>query len=83
MINPSQARHYALSELKTTKTDALDKEIATVLKTDPAWATSVALVQTITGVGPITAYWLVVVTLNFTSCQSDRQSDALTTDLSP
>lgn len=52
----------------TTKIDALEKDIETVLKTDPAWLESVALMQTIGGVGPITAYWLVIATLNFTSC---------------
>lgn len=52
----------------TAKIDALEKDIETVLKTDPAWLASVTLMQTIGGVGPITAYWLVVATLNFTSC---------------
>jgi transposase len=53
----------------TAKIDALEKDIETVLKTDPAWLESVTLMQTISGVGPITAYWLVVATLNFTSCE--------------
>ena len=52
----------------TTKIDALEKDIETVLKRAPAWAETVTLLQSIDGVGPITAYWLVVATLNFTSC---------------
>lgn len=52
----------------TAKIEALEKEIEKVLKTDPAWLASVTLLQSIGGVGPITAYWLVVATLNFTSC---------------
>jgi transposase len=52
----------------TAKIEALEKEIEKVLKTDVAWLESVTLLQTISGVGPITAYWLVVATLNFTSC---------------
>lgn len=52
----------------TAKIDALEKDIEAVLKTDPAWLASVTLLQSISGVGPITAYWLVVATLNFTSC---------------
>jgi transposase len=52
----------------TTKLNELDKEIEKVLKTEPAWAKSVALLKTIPGVGPITAYYLVVVTLNFSTC---------------
>lgn len=52
----------------TAKIDALEKEIEKVLKTDPAWLASVTLMQSIGGVGPITAYWLVIATLNFTSC---------------
>jgi transposase len=50
------------------KIDELEKEIETVLKRDPAWQATVSLLQTIGGIGPITAYWLVVATLNFTSC---------------
>ena len=32
------------------------------------WAKSVALLQTINGIGPLTAYWLVTLTLNFSLC---------------
>lgn len=52
----------------TAKIEALEKDIEQVLKTDPAWLASVTLMQSIGGVGPITAYWLVIATLNFTSC---------------
>ncbi len=40
------------------------------LATDGAWATSLALLQSIPGVGLVTASWLVVLTLNFTGFAS-------------
>lgn len=47
---------------------AVDTEIKQVLKQDKEWAASVALLQTIVGIGLLTACWLVVVSLNFTTC---------------
>ncbi len=61
-------KYQAQIEDFTAKIEALDTELETVLKQDPAWAASITLLQTIVGVGPITAYWLVVASLNFTSC---------------
>ena len=46
----------------------LEGEIKTALKADKEWAASVLLLQTIPGVGPLTALWLVVLTLNFSLC---------------
>jgi transposase len=46
----------------------LDKEIAAVLQ-DSAWAESAALLLTIPGIGIQTAAWLLVVTMNFTTCE--------------
>jgi len=45
----------------------LDKEIAEVLA-DGAWAASAAHLQSIPGIGLVTAAWLLVGTLNFTLC---------------
>lgn len=67
-VKAVQALYQAQIEDLTTKLTELDKDIENVLKTDPAWAASVALLKSIPGIGPITAYYLVVVTLNFTSC---------------
>ena len=46
----------------------LEAEIKDALKADKEWAASVLLLQTIPGVGPLTALWLVVLTLNFSLC---------------
>ena len=46
----------------------LEVEIKTALNLEEEWAASVARLQTIPGVGPLTALWLVVLTLNFTLC---------------
>lgn len=46
----------------------VDREIEEVVKQDQAWSKSITLLQTIPGVGPLTACWLVVVTLNFSTC---------------
>ncbi|HEX2909901.1 MAG TPA: IS110 family transposase [Chloroflexia bacterium] len=71
-----------LSATLTERIKQLDKEIKDLLKLDQEWAASVTLLQTITGIGRLTAVWLVVVTLNFTSCPS---AEALTlfTGLAP
>ncbi len=61
-------KYQAQIEDFTAKIEALDTALETILKQDPAWAASITLLQTIVGVGPITAYWLVVASLNFTSC---------------
>jgi transposase len=47
----------------------LDRAIATLLQ-DGAWAESAALLQTIPGIGPSTAAWLLVATMNFALCAS-------------
>lgn len=51
-----------------TKIKALETALETVLKTDGAWAASVKLISSVVGIGPISAYWLMVATLNFTTC---------------
>ena len=53
----------------------LEDELATVLR-DGAWATSAGLLATITGIGLVTSAWLLVATLNFTSCTSGEQAAA-------
>ncbi len=51
----------------------VDKEIEEVIKQDKAWAKSITLLQTIPGVEPLTACWLVVATLNFSTCSKAEQ----------
>lgn len=61
----------------------LDEQIATVeaglqevMQQDSEWTASVVLLQTIPGVGLLTAAWLVVETLNFTLCPTPEAATA-------
>jgi transposase len=51
---------------------AVDRELQEVVTVDPTWAASVARLRRVPGVGPVTALWLVVGTLNFTRCPDVR-----------
>jgi transposase len=57
---------------------AVEAELKTLVAADTTWAASVRLLQTIPGVGLITASWLVVATLNFTSCTDAAAATAYT-----
>ena len=48
----------------------LEEEIEAAIVLDDAWAASAARLQSISGIGVLTAAWLLVTTLNFTICQS-------------
>jgi transposase len=48
---------------------AVEAEIKKVVKHDEVWGSTVSLLQTIPGIGLLTACWLVMLTLNFTSCK--------------
>lgn len=54
----------------------LDREIADLLKADPAWSQAAQRLQTIPGVGVITAAWILTATLNFTLCETPEQATA-------
>jgi transposase len=53
----------------------LDREIASVLR-DGAWAESATLLQSIPGIGPGTAAWLLVATMNFALCATPEAAVA-------
>jgi transposase len=55
---------------------ALERELAGVLEQDDAWAEAIRRLQTIPGVGMITAAWLVVGTQNFALCADATQATA-------
>ncbi len=68
-----------MESLITTCTDQiteLEGEIACVLQQDEAWASAATRLQTITGIGLLTAAWLVVTTLNFTLCPTPEAATA-------
>lgn len=62
------SRFEALVHILDLQLKDLQGEIKAALKLDREWAAWVAGLQTIPGVGPLTALWLVVLTLNFSLC---------------
>ena len=54
----------------------VEKEITPVLQQDAAWAKAATLLQTITGVGLVTAAWLVTSTLTVSICPSPEAAVA-------
>lgn len=60
-----------LEHLITTLTEQIEqieREISTALAQDAAWAAAATRLQSIKGVGLVTASWVLVATLNFTAC---------------
>ena len=53
-----------------SKIATLEAEIAPVLTQDATWATAAERLQSIPGIGLLTASWLIVLTLNFSLCPS-------------
>jgi transposase len=75
VIAPVRARMEQLVQTLTGQLAAVDAEIQVALASDPSWAASAQRLQTIIGIGPLVAAWLLVTTLNFTLCES---AEALT-----
>jgi transposase len=75
IIATGRMRMEQLIEILTTPLVAVDAELEAALELDPSWAASAQRRQTITGIGPLVAAWLLVTTLNFTLCES---AEALT-----
>ncbi len=59
-----------LIETLNTQIDEVDAELETALALDPEWAASAQRLQSISGIGFLTAVWLLVATLNFTVCKT-------------
>jgi transposase len=59
----------------STRIQALEREIEATLQAG-AWAASATYLQSIKGIGPLTAAWILVTTLNFTLCQSPEAATA-------
>jgi transposase len=70
VIGSVRTRMQDLIESFTRQISEVETELDVTLALDRAWAASVSRLQTITGVGPLTAAWLVVTTLNFTICET-------------
>lgn len=70
VIASVRARMDSLIQTLTDQITAVEAELASAVKQDDAWAAAAARLQTITGIGLLTACWLLVSTLNFTLCPS-------------
>lgn len=68
VIAAVRARMEALLATFTAQIKEVEKEITPVLQQDDAWAKAATRLQSIIGVGLVTAAWLVTTTLNFTVC---------------
>jgi len=55
---------------------AVEAELAPARDQDAAWAAAAARLQTITGIGVLTARWLLVTTVCFTSCPTPEAATA-------
>jgi transposase len=75
-------RQQALVAVLDEQVAAVEAELTSLVADDNAWAASVRLLQTIPGVGLITAAWTVVATLNFTRC-ADAPSATAYAGLAP
>jgi transposase len=69
-------RQQALIADLTAQVKAVERELAAVIAGDDEWARSIVRLQSIPGVGPVTAAWLVVATANFTACASVEAATA-------
>jgi transposase len=75
VITPVRTRMESLLSIFQSQIDEVELEITAVLNQDTAWAAAAARLQSIKGVGWVTAAWTLVTTLNFTTCDT---VDALT-----
>lgn len=75
VITSVRTRMERLLVLFQSQIDEVEVEIAAALNQDSAWAAAAERLQSIKGVGWVTAAWTLVTTLNFTTCDT---VDALT-----
>jgi len=75
VIAEVHARMESLLATLEAQLTEVDSEIAAALSQDSTWAAAATRLQSIKGVGWVTAAWTLVTTLNFTSCDT---VDALT-----
>jgi transposase len=62
----------------TTQIVEVEREIAETVTQDAAWAAAAARLQTITGIGLLTAVTILTTTLNFTLCQTTEAATTYT-----
>ncbi len=76
VIEAVESRMRELIRTFNRQIAAIERELAAALQHDEAWAAAAARLQTIPGVGLITAGWLLVATLNFSLCASPEAAAA-------
>jgi transposase len=74
VIAEVQSRIERLLEVLNGQIDEIERELAQVIQLDDAWAAAAARLETITGIGALTSYWLLVTTLNFTNCRTAEEA---------
>jgi transposase len=76
VIAPVRARMEALIATLTQQILEVEREIGAALRLDAAWAAAAERLQSIKGIGMLTAGWLLVTTLNFQQCATPEQAAA-------
>ena len=71
-----RSRMESLLQTLTTQLEQVETELEQALESDLTWAASAQRLQTIPGIGSLTAAWLLVTTLNFTLCQTVEELTA-------
>jgi transposase len=66
-------RYEAHLAFLTEHIDLLQREIEQLLRSTSDWAATTHFLLSIPGIGPITTAWLLVATLNFTTCDTVEQ----------
>ena len=72
-LEPVDARSKELLLLLKRHIDQIEKEMDTILKQDSVWAATSKRIVTIPGVGITTAAWLMMLTRNFSTCETPDQ----------
>jgi len=76
VIAPVRKRMEQLIERLSHQITEVEAEIEQALILDKAWAAAAARLESIIGIGPLTAAWLLVTTLNFTICKTAEELTA-------
>jgi transposase len=77
VVKAVRTRMESLLSIFQAQIDEVEVEIAAALNQDSAWALAAERLQSIQGIGWVTAAWTLVSTLNFTTCDT---VDSLTAD---
>ena len=70
VIKTVRTRMESLLSTFQAQIDEVEVEIALALNQDSAWAVAAERLQSIKGIGWVTAAWTLVTTLNFTTCDT-------------